>query len=257
MVPGTLPWTRPASSESSRPRLGSTIRTCEGQRQRRPLDHARCRCACPRLANPFSPYSIQKRPKPQICPKFVPAIVFGSEFFGPHRVPGRELTKFLSAFYLRDKANSLSFLLAVICVTKRTCRVVFSQLFAWQSELTEFFFRRAHRVCPKTQWGSVNSLPARFLKWAQPRRWSSSSLIFFSLLVWKMTRARKTIKETRIVLPKRNPKMSGDEGKTREKTRNSMQKKKARNSKKNRKGKGSSEPFTRKGKGNSGPFTRL
>ena len=31
----------------------------------------------PKLANPFSPYSIQKRPKPQICPKFVPAIVFG------------------------------------------------------------------------------------------------------------------------------------------------------------------------------------
>ena len=25
----------------------------------------------------FSPYSIQKRPEPQICPKFVPAIVFG------------------------------------------------------------------------------------------------------------------------------------------------------------------------------------
>ena len=30
-----------------------------------------------RFANPFSPYSIQKRPKRQICPKFVPAIVFG------------------------------------------------------------------------------------------------------------------------------------------------------------------------------------
>ena len=29
------------------------------------------------LANPFSPYSIQKRPEPQICPKFVPVIVFG------------------------------------------------------------------------------------------------------------------------------------------------------------------------------------
>ena len=28
------------------------------------------------LANPFSPYSIQKRPEPQICPKFVPTIVF-------------------------------------------------------------------------------------------------------------------------------------------------------------------------------------
>ena len=30
----------------------------------------------PEVANPFSPYSFQKRPKPQICPKFVPAIVF-------------------------------------------------------------------------------------------------------------------------------------------------------------------------------------
>ena len=27
-------------------------------------------------AKPFPPYSIQKRPEPQICPKFVPAIVF-------------------------------------------------------------------------------------------------------------------------------------------------------------------------------------
>ena len=31
----------------------------------------------PMLANPFSPYSIQKHPEPQMCPKFVPAIVFG------------------------------------------------------------------------------------------------------------------------------------------------------------------------------------
>ena len=29
-----------------------------------------------RVANPFSPYSIQKRSEPQICPKFVPTIVF-------------------------------------------------------------------------------------------------------------------------------------------------------------------------------------
>ena len=29
------------------------------------------------VAQPFSPYSIQKRPEPQICPKFVPAIVWG------------------------------------------------------------------------------------------------------------------------------------------------------------------------------------
>ena len=43
-----------------------------------------------------------------------------SEFFGPHRVPGRELSEFLSAYYLCDKANSPS-------------------------------FRRTPRVCPKTQ----------------------------------------------------------------------------------------------------------
>ena len=29
------------------------------------------------VANPFLLYSFQKRPEPQICPKFVPAIVFG------------------------------------------------------------------------------------------------------------------------------------------------------------------------------------
>ena len=33
-----------------------------------------------------------------------------SEFFGPHRVPGRELSEFLSAYYLCAKANSPSFL---------------------------------------------------------------------------------------------------------------------------------------------------
>ena len=32
-----------------------------------------------------------------------------SEFFCPHRVPGRELIEFLSAYYLCDKANSPSF----------------------------------------------------------------------------------------------------------------------------------------------------
>ena len=36
----------------------------------------------PRIAKPFSPYSIQKRPKPQICPKFVAAIVFGGSSQG-------------------------------------------------------------------------------------------------------------------------------------------------------------------------------
>ena len=51
-----------------------------------------------------------------------------SEFFGPHRVPGGKLSEFLSAYYL--------------CVPKRTHRV----------------FRRTHRVCPRTQWGSVSSL---------------------------------------------------------------------------------------------------
>ena len=42
-------------------------------------------------------------------------------FSGPHRVPGRELSEFLSAYYLCAKANSPS-------------------------------FRRTHRVCTKTQW---------------------------------------------------------------------------------------------------------
>ena len=32
-----------------------------------------------------------------------------SEFFGPHRVPGRELSEFLLAYYLCAKANSPSF----------------------------------------------------------------------------------------------------------------------------------------------------
>ena len=32
-----------------------------------------------------------------------------SEFFGPHGVPGRELSEFFSAFYVGAKANSPSF----------------------------------------------------------------------------------------------------------------------------------------------------
>ena len=32
-----------------------------------------------------------------------------SEFFGPHRVPGRELSELLSAYYSCAKANSPSF----------------------------------------------------------------------------------------------------------------------------------------------------
>ena len=35
-----------------------------------------------RVASPFPPYSFQKRPEPQICPKFVPAIVFGGSSQG-------------------------------------------------------------------------------------------------------------------------------------------------------------------------------
>ena len=36
----------------------------------------------PCFANPFPPYSLQKRPKPQNCPKFVPAIVWGGSSQG-------------------------------------------------------------------------------------------------------------------------------------------------------------------------------
>ena len=51
-----------------------------------------------------------------------------SEFFGFDRAPRRELSEFLSAYYLCAIANSPS------------------------------FFSRTHRVCRKTQWGSVSSL---------------------------------------------------------------------------------------------------
>ena len=40
----------------------------------------KCLCSC--FANPFSPYSIQERPEPPICPTFVPAIVFGGSSQG-------------------------------------------------------------------------------------------------------------------------------------------------------------------------------
>ena len=34
------------------------------------------------IENPFPPYSRQKRPKPQICPKFVPMLVLGGSSQG-------------------------------------------------------------------------------------------------------------------------------------------------------------------------------
>ena len=46
-----------------------------------------------KFANPFPPYSLQKRPKPQICPKFVPAIVLGGSSQG-----GAEIWKKLPKF---------------------------------------------------------------------------------------------------------------------------------------------------------------
>ena len=41
----------------------------------------------------FPPYSIQKRPEPQICPKFVPAIGLGGSSLG-----GQKFVKTLSKF---------------------------------------------------------------------------------------------------------------------------------------------------------------
>ena len=44
-------------------------------------------------------------------------------------------------------------------------------LFVCQSELTEFFFRRALRVCRRTQWGSV-----RLSEFSSPRQYSRNSI---------------------------------------------------------------------------------
>ena len=47
----------------------------------------------PLLAKPFSPYSIQKRPEPQICQKFVAAIVVGGSSQGVKNL--KKLSKFV------------------------------------------------------------------------------------------------------------------------------------------------------------------
>ena len=49
---------------------------CESQSNCREVASRDLNHKSPKLVNPFSPYSIQKHPEPQICPKFVPAIVF-------------------------------------------------------------------------------------------------------------------------------------------------------------------------------------
>ena len=46
-----------------------------------------------------------------------------SEFFGPHRVPGRELSEFLSAYF--------------VCVPKRTHRVFLAELTEFTVKLSE------------------------------------------------------------------------------------------------------------------------
>ena len=56
------------------------------------------------VASPFSPYSIQKRPKPQICPKFVPAIVFGGSSQGDENL--KKIVKIcpkIAVFQIFDK----------------------------------------------------------------------------------------------------------------------------------------------------------
>ena len=56
------------------------------------------------FANPSSPYSIQKRPKPQICPKFVPTIVFrGSNQGDPNLSKKLKNDNFRTNFQFFDK----------------------------------------------------------------------------------------------------------------------------------------------------------
>ena len=54
----------------------------EPPRHARPMHTADVHMMDTEVANPFPPYSLQKRPKPQICPKFVPAIVLGGSSQG-------------------------------------------------------------------------------------------------------------------------------------------------------------------------------
>ena len=54
-------------------------------------------------------------------------------FFGPHRVPGRELSEFLSAYYLRAKANSPS--------SRRTHRVC-HRVLSSETELSKQYSAR-------------------------------------------------------------------------------------------------------------------
>ena len=61
-----------------------------------------------------------------------------SEFFGPHRVPGRELSELLSAYYLCAKTNSPSF---------------FAELTEFAPKLSEFFSPKQY---------SRNSIPLPF-----------------------------------------------------------------------------------------------
>ena len=46
-----------------------------------------------------------------------------SEFSCPHRVPGRELSEFLSVYYMCDKANSLSFSQNSPCLPQNSVRL--------------------------------------------------------------------------------------------------------------------------------------
>ena len=72
-----------------------------------------------------------------------------SEFFGAHRVPGRELSEFLSAYYLCAKANSPSFSQNSPSLPQNSVRlseVLFSETVLSNSTL-ETVFRPFPSVC--------------------------------------------------------------------------------------------------------------
>ena len=89
-----------------------------------------------------------------------------SEFFGPHRVPGRELSEFLSAYYLCAKAKSPSF--------------CFAELTEFAVKLSEFSVSSLLRFSRKGPFRTKNSTALESVLFCRHRSFSVS--VLFSCL---------------------------------------------------------------------------
>ena len=95
-----------------------------------------------------------------------------SKFLGPHRVPGRELTEFLSSYYLRAKANSPSVPLNSLSVAQHSAGSLFRK-----SALEKVFRPFPMSMQRSTNMDSWIEHPPDIPKYHPSRNYTTASLL--------------------------------------------------------------------------------